>query len=33
VTSSSAHLDEPLAGSVFAFRPDVPGVPVGGYRG
>ena len=33
VTSSSAHLDEPLAGSVFAFRPDVPGVPVGVYRG
>jgi sugar lactone lactonase YvrE len=33
VTSSSAHLDEPLAGSVFAVRLDVPGVPVGGYRG
>ena len=33
VTSSSAHLEEPLAGSVFAFRPDVPGVPVGIYRG
>jgi len=33
VTSSSAHLDEPSAGSVFAFRPAVPGVPVGIYRG
>jgi sugar lactone lactonase YvrE len=33
VTSSSAHLDEPHAGSVFAFRTDQPGVPVGGYRG
>jgi len=33
VTSSSAHLDEPLAGSVFAFRPGVAGVPVGVYRG
>ena len=33
VTSSSAHLDEPLAGCVFAVRPDVPGVPVGVYRG
>jgi sugar lactone lactonase YvrE len=33
VTSSSAHLDEPLAGSVLAFRADVPGVPVGVYRG
>jgi sugar lactone lactonase YvrE len=33
VTSSSAHLDEPLAGSVFAFRTAVRGVPVGVYRG
>jgi sugar lactone lactonase YvrE len=33
VTSSSTHLEEPLAGSVFAFRPEVPGVPVGVYRG
>jgi sugar lactone lactonase YvrE len=33
VTSSSAHLDEPLAGSVFAFLPGRAGVPVGVYRG
>jgi sugar lactone lactonase YvrE len=39
VTTSSAHLAperavaEPLAGSVLAFPADVPGVPVGIYRG
>jgi sugar lactone lactonase YvrE len=33
VTSSSAHLDEPQAGSVFALRPEVSGVPVGVYGG
>jgi sugar lactone lactonase YvrE len=37
VTTSSAHLDppddEPLAGSVLAFRADAPGVPVGVFRG
>ena len=33
VTSSSAHLDQPLAGSVLSFPADVAGVPVGGYRG